>query len=130
METEIHFVEEPVAGPADRRREVWLECDGEPCDSGPWMFWELVTRSTTSRWLVHLPAHLLQETWESQFRHLRHCLDSASRPMPHRATVKWSGLSRAVRGRRNLRSAPKVCDGRCLSQGTTGGRRLALGLLM
>jgi hypothetical protein len=32
METEIHFVEEPVAGPADRGREVWLECDGEPCD--------------------------------------------------------------------------------------------------
>ena len=32
METEIHFVEEPVAGLADRRRKVLLECDGEPYD--------------------------------------------------------------------------------------------------
>jgi len=32
MESEIHFVEEPVAGFADRRRKVWLECDGEPYD--------------------------------------------------------------------------------------------------
>ena len=32
MESEIHFVEEPVAGLADRRRKVLLECDGEPYD--------------------------------------------------------------------------------------------------
>jgi hypothetical protein len=32
METEIHFVEEPVARLTDRRRKVWLECDGEPYD--------------------------------------------------------------------------------------------------
>jgi hypothetical protein len=32
METEIHFVEQSVAGFADRRRKVWLECDGEPYD--------------------------------------------------------------------------------------------------
>jgi hypothetical protein len=32
MESEIHFVEEPVAGFIDRRRKVWLECDGEPYD--------------------------------------------------------------------------------------------------
>jgi hypothetical protein len=32
METEIHFVEEPEAGLADRRRKVLLECDGEPYD--------------------------------------------------------------------------------------------------
>ena len=32
METEIRFVEQPVAGLADRRRKVWLECDGEPYD--------------------------------------------------------------------------------------------------
>ena len=32
MESEIHFVEEPVAGLADRRRKVLLECDGESYD--------------------------------------------------------------------------------------------------
>ena len=32
MESEIRFVEEPVAGFIDRRRKVWLECDGEPYD--------------------------------------------------------------------------------------------------
>jgi hypothetical protein len=32
MESEIHFVEQPVAGFVDRRRKVWLECDGEPYD--------------------------------------------------------------------------------------------------
>jgi hypothetical protein len=32
MESTIRFVEEPVAGLADRRRKVWLECDGEPYD--------------------------------------------------------------------------------------------------
>jgi hypothetical protein len=32
MESEVRFVEEPVAALADRRRKVWLECDGEPCD--------------------------------------------------------------------------------------------------
>jgi hypothetical protein len=32
MENEIHFVEEVVAGFIDRRRKVWLECDGEPHD--------------------------------------------------------------------------------------------------
>ena len=32
METEICFVEQPVARFADRRRKVWLECDGEPYD--------------------------------------------------------------------------------------------------
>ena len=32
METEIRFVEQPVAQLADRRRKVWLECDGEPHD--------------------------------------------------------------------------------------------------
>ena len=32
METQIRFVEQPVVGLADRRRKVWLECDGEPYD--------------------------------------------------------------------------------------------------
>jgi len=32
MESEIRFVEEPVTTLADRRRKVWLECDGEPHD--------------------------------------------------------------------------------------------------
>jgi len=32
MESEMCFVEEPVARLADRRRKVWLECDGEPYD--------------------------------------------------------------------------------------------------
>lgn len=32
MESEIRFVEEPVTTLADRRRKVWLECDGEPYD--------------------------------------------------------------------------------------------------
>lgn len=32
MESSIRFVEQPVAGFADRRRRVWLECDGEPYD--------------------------------------------------------------------------------------------------
>ena len=32
METEIRFVEQLVARFADRRRKVWLECDGEPHD--------------------------------------------------------------------------------------------------
>ena len=32
MESVIRFVEEPVAGLADRRRKVWLECDGSPYD--------------------------------------------------------------------------------------------------
>ena len=32
MESEIHFVEEPVAGFIDRHRKIWLECDGEPYD--------------------------------------------------------------------------------------------------
>jgi hypothetical protein len=32
MESVIRFVEEPVAGLADRRRKVWLECDGDPYD--------------------------------------------------------------------------------------------------
>ena len=32
MSTEIRFVEEPVAALADRRRKVWLECDGDPYD--------------------------------------------------------------------------------------------------
>ena len=32
MGDEIHFVEEQQAGFVDRRRKVWLECDGEPYD--------------------------------------------------------------------------------------------------
>jgi hypothetical protein len=32
METEISFVDEPQVGFVDRRRKVWLECDGEPYD--------------------------------------------------------------------------------------------------
>jgi hypothetical protein len=32
MESEVRFVEEPMAGLADRRRKVWLECDGDPYD--------------------------------------------------------------------------------------------------
>jgi hypothetical protein len=32
METEIRFVEEPEDRFVDRRRKVWLECDGEPYD--------------------------------------------------------------------------------------------------
>jgi len=32
MESAIRFVEQAVAGLADRRRKVWLECDGEPYD--------------------------------------------------------------------------------------------------
>ena len=32
MESEILFVEEPVAVLTDRRRKVWLECDSEPYD--------------------------------------------------------------------------------------------------
>jgi len=29
---EINFVEEPESKLVDRRRKVWLECDGEPRD--------------------------------------------------------------------------------------------------
>jgi len=32
METEVRFVEAPDTRLADRRRKVWLECDGEPYD--------------------------------------------------------------------------------------------------
>jgi hypothetical protein len=32
MDSEILFVEEPRSTLADRRRKVWLECDGEPYD--------------------------------------------------------------------------------------------------
>lgn len=32
MDSEIHFVDEPRSTLADRRRKVWLECDGEPYD--------------------------------------------------------------------------------------------------
>jgi hypothetical protein len=32
MESAIRYVEAPVGGFADRRRKVWLECDGEPYD--------------------------------------------------------------------------------------------------
>lgn len=46
MESEIRFVEEPVVGLADRRRKVWLECDGEPYD-----FRAVDVRGT--RFLVH-----------------------------------------------------------------------------
>lgn len=32
MELEIRFAEEPQTRFVDRRRKVWLECDGEPYD--------------------------------------------------------------------------------------------------
>ena len=32
METEVHFFEEPEMRFVDRRRKVWLECNGEPND--------------------------------------------------------------------------------------------------
>jgi hypothetical protein len=32
MDTEIRFAEESEARLVDRRRKVWLECDGEPYD--------------------------------------------------------------------------------------------------
>ena len=32
MDSTVRFVEEPVSRLADRRRKVWLECNGEPYD--------------------------------------------------------------------------------------------------
>jgi hypothetical protein len=32
MEAAVRFVGEPESSLADRRRKVWLECDGEPYD--------------------------------------------------------------------------------------------------
>lgn len=32
MDNEVGFVEEPEVQFVDRRRKVWLECDGEPYD--------------------------------------------------------------------------------------------------
>ena len=32
MQNEVRFVDEPGLALADRRRKVWLECDGEPYD--------------------------------------------------------------------------------------------------
>lgn len=32
MQTEVRFIEAPETRFVDRRRKVWLECDGEPYD--------------------------------------------------------------------------------------------------
>jgi hypothetical protein len=32
MDTQLRFVDAPDSGLVDRRRKVWLECDGEPYD--------------------------------------------------------------------------------------------------